>query len=112
MCDANKGFFQVPLHKNSQLLTAMLIPEGIYVHNVLAMGLSLASHVFEQIIRDMTKDLEGVLNIADDLLVYGSSVEKNDRNFRALLDRCRDKNLTLNPKKLNSKVTMCNFLVT
>ena len=102
----------MPLHKNSQLLTAMLIPEGIYVHNVLAMGLSLASHVFEQIIRDMTKDLEGVLNIADDLLVYGSSVEKNDRNFRALLDRCRDKNLTLNPKKLNSKVTMCNFLVT
>ena len=112
VCDANKGFFQVPLHKDSQLLTAILTPEGIYVHNVLATGLSLASHVFEQIIRDMTKDLEGVLNIADDLLVYGSSVEENDRNLRALLDRCRDKNLTLNPKKLNSKVTMCHFLVT
>ena len=53
--DANKGFFQVPLHKDSQLLTAMLTPEGIYVHNVLATGLSLASHVFDQIIRDMTR---------------------------------------------------------
>ena len=31
VCDANKGFFQVPLHKDSQLLTAMLTPEGIYV---------------------------------------------------------------------------------
>ena len=84
-------FFQVPLHKDSQLLTVMLTPEGIYVHNVLAMGLSLASDVFQQIIRDMTKDLDGVLNIADDLLVYGSTIEEHDRNLRALLDRCRDK---------------------
>ena len=30
VCDANKVFFQVPLHKDSQLLTAMLTPEGIY----------------------------------------------------------------------------------
>ena len=43
------------------------------------------------------------MNIADDLLVYGSSVEEHDRNLRALLDRCRDKNLTLNPNKLKFK---------
>ena len=103
VCDANKGFFQVPLHKESQLLTAMLTPEGIYVHNVLAMGLSLASDVFEQIIRDITKDLNGVLNIADDLLVYGATIEEHDRNLEALLTRCRDVNLTLNPKKLRFK---------
>ena len=103
VCDANKGFFQVPLHKDSQLLTAMLTPEGIYVHNVLARGLSLASDVFEQIIRDITKDLNGVLNIADDLLVYGSTIEEHDNNLKALLDRCRDVNLTLNPKKLRFK---------
>ena len=42
VCDANKGFFQVPLHKDSQLLTAMLTPEGIYVHNVLAYGTQLS----------------------------------------------------------------------
>ena len=87
----------------TQLLTAMLTPEGIYVHNVLAMGLSLASDVFEQIIRDITKDLNGVLNIADDLLVYGSTIEEHDSNLKALLDRCRDVNLTLNPKKLRFK---------
>ena len=94
---------KLPLHKDSQLLTAMLTPEGIYVHNVLAMGLSLASDVFEQIIRDITKDLDGVLNIADDLLVYGSTIEEHDNNLKALLDRCRDVNLTLNPKKLRFK---------
>ena len=58
----------------------MLTPEGIYVHNVLAMGLSLASDVFEQIIRDIIKDLKGVINIADDLLVYGKTKGIKTRN--------------------------------
>ena len=109
VCDANKGFFQVPLDKDSQLLTAMLTPEGIYVHNVLAMGLSLASDVFEQIIRDIIKDLKDVLNIADDLLVYGKTVEEHDQNLKALLDRCREVCLTLNPKKLKFKSDQVPF---
>ena len=31
VCDANKGFFQVPLAEESKKLTAMLTPEGVYV---------------------------------------------------------------------------------
>ena len=64
------------------------------------MGLSLASDVFEQIIRDIIKDLKGVINIADDLLVYGKTIQEHDENLKALLDRCREVCLTLNPKKL------------
>ena len=41
--DANKGFFQIPLDEESKLLTAMSTPYGVYIFNVLAMGLSLAS---------------------------------------------------------------------
>ena len=40
--DANKGFFQIPLDEESKLLTAMSTPYGVYIFNVLAMGLSLA----------------------------------------------------------------------
>ena len=67
--DANKGFFQLPLHKDSKRLTVMLTPCGVYVYNVLAMGLSLASDVFESTVRDIIRGLNGVVNIADDLLV-------------------------------------------
>ena len=49
------------------------------------------------------KDLRGVINIADDLLVYGETIEEHDNNLKALLNRCRDVNLTLNPKKLRFK---------
>ena len=37
------------------------------------------------------------------ILVYGSTIEEHDNNLTALLDRCRDLNLTLNPKKLRLK---------
>ena len=103
VCDANKGFFQVPLAEESKKLTAMLTPEGVYVHNVLAMGLSLALDVFEMIIKDMIKGLPGVINIADDLLIFGSTIEEHDNNLLAVLDRCKEIGLTLNPRKFKLK---------
>ena len=60
--DANKGFFQLPLHEDSKMLTAMLAPCGVYVHSVLAMGISLVSNVFESTLRDIIKGLKGVVN--------------------------------------------------
>ena len=107
--DANKGFFQLPLHEDSKKLTAMLTPCGVYVHNVLAMGLSLSSDVFESTIRDIIKDLHGVVNIADDILVFGKDAAEHDRNLLALLDKCREVNLTLNPKKLKFKCQSVPF---
>ena len=109
VCDANKGFFQVPLAEESKKLTAMLTPEGVYVHNVLAMGLSLASDVFEMIIKDMIKGLPGVINIADDLLIFGSTIEEHDKNLLAVLDRCKETGLTLNPRKFKFKCKMVPF---
>ena len=55
--DVNKGFFQLPLHKDIKKLTAMLTPCGVYVYNVLAMGLSLTSDIFQSTIRDIIRDL-------------------------------------------------------
>ena len=44
--NTSKGFFHVPLDKESKLLTAMLTPFGIYVYNILAMGPSNATDLF------------------------------------------------------------------
>ena len=104
-----KGFFQVPLAEESKKLTVMLTPEGVYIHNVLAMGLSLASDIFEMIIKDMIKDLPGVINIADDLLIFSSTIEEHDRNLLAVLERCKEIGLTLNPKKFKFKCKMVPF---
>ena len=56
----------------------MLTPYGIYIYNVLAMGLADATDIFETVIRDLLKDLNGVLNIADDVLVFGNTKDAFD----------------------------------
>ena len=72
--DTSKGFFHVPLDAESKILTAMLTPFGIFVYNILAMGLSNATDVFEMCIHEVLQGLNGCSNIADDILVYGSSM--------------------------------------
>ena len=46
--DSTKSFFHVPLDHESKQLTAMLTPIGIYLYNVLAMGLSNTTDIFEK----------------------------------------------------------------
>ena len=48
--DTTKGFFHIPMDTDSKLLTAMLTPYGIYIYNVLAMGLADATDIFETVI--------------------------------------------------------------
>ena len=38
----------MPLDDKSKLLTAMLTPLGVFIYNVLAMGLSNVNDIFEQ----------------------------------------------------------------
>ena len=45
--DATKGFFHLLLSAKSRLLTATPTPEGVYVFNILAMGLCNAGDLFE-----------------------------------------------------------------
>ena len=98
--DTSKGFFHVPLDAESKVLTAMLTPFEIYVYNVLAMGLSNATAVFEMCISEVLQGLKGCTNIADDILVYGSTYEDFKTNVLAFLDRCLQEDMHLNPDKV------------
>ena len=98
--DTSKGFFLIPLDAESKVLTAMLTPFRIYVYNVLAMGLSNATDVFETCIHDVLQGLNGCTNIADDVLVYGSMYEDFKTNVLAFLDHCVQEDMHLNPHKV------------
>ena len=98
--DTTKGFFHIPMDTNSKLLTAMLTPYGIYIYNVLAMGLADATDIFETVIRDLLKDLNGVLNIADDILVFGNTSNSFKKNVISFLDHCVAEDIHLNLDKI------------
>ena len=57
--DTTKSFFHVHLDCKSKQLMAMLTLTGIYLYNVLAMGLSNATDIFEKCMRNIVDGLEG-----------------------------------------------------
>ena len=55
-----------------------------------------ASEIFQNAILETLGGMPGVLNVSDDILVYGKSPEEHDNNLKQVLSRLREKGLTLN----------------
>ena len=87
--DSTKGFFHAPLDEASKLLTAMVTPVDIYIYNVLAMELSNATDIFEFCICQILEGLNGTINIADDVCVFGCDYSSFKSNVIGFLDKCR-----------------------
>ena len=68
--------------------------------NDLVMGLCNAGDLFESALCDLLSGLPGVTNIADDILVYGSTQEEHDANVIHFLECCLEIDLHLNPDKV------------
>ena len=98
--DATKGLLHHLLNEKSKLLTAILTPLGVYVFNVLTMGVSNSNDLFESALRELLQGLEGVVNIIDDILIFGSTQQEHDSNVITLLERCLEVDLKLNPSKI------------
>ena len=69
--DANHGFWQVKLDKNSSNLATFNTPFGRYSYTRLPFGIASAPKVFQNIMSHLFDDIEGVEVIVDDLLVWG-----------------------------------------
>ena len=79
------------------------------------MGLTNASDIFEQYLHDIFHGLDGVFNIADDILVIGETYEEFQDNVIRFLDWCVEKDLHLNADKFKlycDTVTLFGHLLT
>ena len=69
-----------------------------------------APEKYQQIIRQVVSDIQGALNIADDLVVHGKSIEEHDQSLHKVLQRLDEKNLTLNPMKCEYRMDKVVFM--
>lgn len=102
--DATSGFWQVPLHKDSMLLTTFITPEGRYYFKRLPFGISSAPEHFQKRISQLIDGVDGVLCHADDVLVIGKDRAEHDDRLHRVLQKFREAGLTLNEK--------CQFALT
>jgi hypothetical protein len=114
--DLKNGFWHLRLDKESSDLTTFATPFGRYKWNVLPFGLAPAPEIFQRHVYDNVCDLDGVLNVADDLLVYGKgnteaeALADHDMKLKKLLLRCQERGMRLNPEKLKLRQKSLSFL--
>ena len=108
--DANHGFLQVKLDKDSSKLATFNTPFGRYNYTRLPFGTASAPKVFQNIMSHLFDDIEGVEVIVDDLVVWGEKTEQHDVRRRQVLDRCRERNLKLNKDKCRFRVSEVSYV--
>ena len=108
--DANSGFFQVILAGDSAPLTTFITPFGRYQYLRLPMGITSAPEIYSQKMACILSDLEGVLNLMDDICVFGGSQEEHDSRLRAVLARLSETGVTLNSDKCIFSVKSMTYL--
>ena len=108
--DANSGFWQIPLSLESALLTTFITPQGRYCFHRLPFGITSAPEHFQRRMSDLLSDLEGVVCMMDDILVYGRTTEEHDERLVRVLHKLRQAGLTLNRDKCQFSQTQVKFL--
>ena len=108
--DLTNAFLQVPIHPDSQELTTINTPFGLYKFKFLPFGLSVSPTIFQDIMDSIIQDLNGVVAYQDDLLVFSPQKEEHDKLLHALLIRLKDKNVKINVDKSIFGATELTFL--
>jgi hypothetical protein len=109
--DAKNGYWHIELEEESSLLTAFNSPASNqrYKFNRLAFGLKVAQDFFQEAMDTITRDLRGVIAIADDPVVFGVDDEDHEANLRAFMEAARKHGLILNKEKCFIKVPEISF---
>ena len=95
--DARSGYWAVCLDEESQLLTTFNTPFGRYCFQRLPFGLKTSQDVFQHAMDQTLIGLQGVIAIADDIVVFGNTEQEHDKHLHALMRRAREKDLVFKP---------------
>ena len=110
--DANSGFWQVLLAKESRPLTAFtcITPFGRYCFNKLPFGISSAPELFQRQINQILEGLEGMVCHMDDVLVHRTNKIKHDARLNAVLKRLQTAGVMLNSDECEFSKERVKFL--
>ena len=97
--DLKSGYWHVSLDKESSMLTTFQTCFGRYRWFRLPFGLSVSAEIFQKRLQRALEGLEGVVCVADDVIIHGKKEEEHERNLKNFLERCREKGIKLNKEK-------------
>ena len=107
--DFKKGYWMVVLHPDSRKLTCMALLFGRFQWTRLPTGTVVAQDIFQSKLDAIFIGMEGVIGVADDMVIAGRDKMEHDRNFLAFVEKCKSNNLNLNARKIQLKQSQVSF---
>ena len=89
--DTSSGFWQVKLDPSSAKLCTFNTPFRHYKFKRLPFGLSSSQDIFQRIMSDMFRDIDGCEVVIDDLLIWGETDEQHDKRLKQVLEEWESK---------------------
>ena len=108
--DTNSGFWQIPLSRESALLTTFITPFGRYCFHRLPFGITSAPEHFQRRMSDILNGLDGVVCMMDDVLIHRQTVQEHDERLVKVLHQLENAELTLNREKCQLSQSQIKFL--
>jgi hypothetical protein len=84
--DARSGYWNVTLDEESSYLTTFNSPFGRYRFKRMPFGLKMSQDVFQSKIDQTFEGCNGVVGIADDIVVFGKTAEEHDENLHGMME--------------------------
>lgn len=99
--DLYSGFHQVPIEPESREITAFSTEKGSFQWKVLPFGLNVSPNSFMRMMNLAFSGLpaDQLFIYMDDIIVLGNSEQHHIDNLTSTLQRCRERNLKINPFK-------------
>eukprot|EP00112_Aurelia_sp_Birch-Aquarium-sp1_P023569 Seg707.7 transcript_id=Seg707.7/GoldUCD/mRNA.D3Y31 product="putative protein K02A2.6" protein_id=Seg707.7/GoldUCD/D3Y31 len=97
--DLSSGYHQLELDEESPDITTFVTHKGLKRFTRLNFGTNSASEIFQNVIQTTFQDIEGCLNVSDDILVFAKTQEEHDKILQAVLERADDMHLRFNGRE-------------
>lgn len=98
--DLTKGFYQVPIDRESRDKTSFVTPFGQYRYTVLPFGLQNSSSVFQRLMDCVLKGCESFSRAyIDDICIFSKSWSEHIAHLQAVLHKLEEAGLKAKPKK-------------
>ncbi|CAB3997330.1 Hypothetical predicted protein, partial [Paramuricea clavata] len=97
--DLRHGYHQILLAPESRYITTFRTHKGLHRYVRLNYGTSAASEVFQYAISQAIAGIDGVVNISDDILMFGKTQLDHDTALKTVFERLRQVGLTPNKSK-------------
>lgn len=108
--DLRSAYNQVELDPASRAITTFVTPDGVFRFKRLYCGIKCAPEMFQRIMTSVIAGLENVRVFFDDIIVFSKNRVDHERHVNALLQRLRNRGLTINLDKSTFGVDEVEFL--